>query len=228
LNNRLARLSPAVVLPLAAALVLAILAGPQTGAAIEALYAGDVGEFVGADVNGTPEQASRAAGILEAVDEHFGDAWARLRAGTLRVFLAYVVAPAADRRQLDRAAADLSSGLARAPALDAITWAALAQARLGLGDRSAAARALVVSMRLAPHEPRLGLWRAELGVAVNDQLDARQRQMWMRQVQLAWRVSQSAVLAVARRDPAAQALLTLAFASQPQMLREFEAALAER
>ena len=229
MNDRLARLlRPAVAVPLALAMVLAVLAVPHTGAAIEALYAGDIGEFVGKDVYGTPEKAVRAAGILETVDARYGDARARVRAGTLRAFLAYAIAPTGDRGQLMQAAADLSSGLARAPAIDPMAWAALAQARLGLGDRTAAARALGASMRLADYEPRLALWRSELGVAVNDRLDARQRQMWMHQVLIAWPIAATELLALARRDPAAQALLTLALASQPQMLRQFEAALSGR
>jgi hypothetical protein len=223
-----ARMRPAALAPLAAALVLAVLALPRAGAALEAVYAGSVGEFVGTDVYGTPAETARAAGILEAVDDRFGDARARVRAGTLRSFLAYAVAPAGDRGQLTRAAADLASGLARAPAVDPMAWAALAQARLGLGDRAAAARALAMSMRLAVYEPRLALWRAELGVALIDRLDPEPRRQWMRQVQIAWPIAQPGLLALARRDPAAQALLTLALASQPQMLRQFQMALSGR
>lgn len=206
------------------ALTLVALAIPRTGAAIAELGAGDVGNFIGTDVYGTPGQASRAAAILEAADRRFGDAWARVRAGNLRVFLAYVIAPTGDRGQLAHAAADLSSGLARAPAIDAMAWAALAQARLGLGD-PAAARALGMSLRLAEYEPRLALWRSQLGVALFDRLDARQRQLWASQVLTAWQFSRPGLLALARRDPAAQALLTLAFAPQPELLRQYETAL---
>ena len=220
----LARLRPAVLLPLAAALLLAVLAVPRTGAAIAALDAGDVGEFVGTEVYGTPAQTLRAAAVLETADGRFGDARARVRAGILRAFLAYAVAPAGDRRQLLGAAADLDAGLSRTPAVDPMAWAALAQTRLGLGEQMAAARALAMSIRLAPYEPRLALWRAQLGIAVIDKLDAAQRAAWMRQVQVAWPISQPALLALARRDPAAQALITLALAAQPTMLREFEAA----
>jgi hypothetical protein len=212
-------------LPLGLALVLLALAIPRTAAAIAELYAGDVGEFIGKDVVGSPAQVAQAAAVLQAADRRFGDAWARVRAGKLLVDLAYVVSPGGDRRLLGYAAADLASGLARAPAADAAAWTALAHARLGLGDPAAAARALGMSLRLDEYDPLLALWRTQLGCDLMARLDAAQRRQWAQQVLIAWQVARPGLVALAQRDPSAQALLSLALAAQPELLQQFEAAL---
>lgn len=213
---------------IAAALSLSLfgLAIPQTGAAFQSLYAGDIGDFAGAAGHASPSEALAAARRLEAVDGRFDDSWARLRAASLRLFLAYGGSGPPDRARLQRAVAELTEALARAPAADPVSWAALAQGRLALGERDAARRALHISMRLSSYDPRLSLWRTELGLPMIAALDPGDRQLWALQARLAWRAARSAMVALARRDPAAMALLSEALGPDPRLLRDFEEALA--
>jgi hypothetical protein len=204
------------------------LAVPQTGAALSEWRAGDIGDFAARGAHGTPQAARTAIPLLEAADDRFGDPWARVRAGTLRLFLAYTIPqPAGAAAELRRAVNELAQALGRAPAADPVSWTALAQGWTALGDQAAARRALDMSLRLAGYEPRLALWRSEIGLALMSELDNGERLEWARQARIAWDYSRPAVLGLARQSPAAMALLTEALAADPKMLIEFEKALAE-
>jgi hypothetical protein len=201
-------------------IALVLLALPQLGAALLSLYAGPE-----APAGGEAAMLARAAG-LDRADGWFRDPRARTRAGMDEFYAADHAAARGrpDPALLAKAVADLSDGLARAPA-DATGWAVLAAARRAAGDRAGAVAALEASILLGPYEPELTPLRSELAVTLWPDLDADARRVAGGQVRLAWDTAPQALLALARRPGNALPVLA-ALAADPIRLTAFMKAAA--
>jgi hypothetical protein len=217
-------------LPAIIAVALLWLGIPQAAGAIVRLYCG--GDAITSAPLAEPAGTRAVAAILDRTDERLGDPQARLSAGIARVFVAFAAGAGQrlDREELARAITDLVDGLTRAPA-NAVAWAALAHAQLALGDEEKARQAFRMSLLLASYEPRLALWRSEIGLELLDKLDDGERCLWSQQVRIAWDHSwdgsRAELLALARKPIFAMGLRA-GLASDPRRLSNFEQVLREQ
>ena len=131
-----------------------------------------------------------------------------------------------DRERALEAIGSLREGLALAPA-SPHGWARLAYAELVTGGPSpAVARALAMSLRTAPFEPRLTRVRVELSLLAWPFLTTPTRGLVGDEIRLAWRQSRSELLEIARqsrRDDVVRAALS----EDPAALSEFERLLGK-
>lgn len=126
-----------------------------------------------------------------------------------------------DRERARQAVASLREGLPRAPA-SPHAWARLAYAELvAQGPSPTVARALDMSLRTAPFEPRLTRVRVELALLAWPFLTSPTRRLVAAQIRLAWRQARSGLVEIARhsgRDDVVRAALS----GDPAAVSEFE------
>ena len=164
------------------ATALLVLGLPQTVDSVIRLYADSSIDIDHIDA-ANAAAADQAAAALKRAGLLLGDGNARLRAGIIEWRLAPQLEGASAEDRLHAAVADLSAGLSQVPA-SALGWAELAMASAALGDSTAAIRAWRNSNRLAPYDPQLDLWRAEIGsnlwlaLTASDQQTVRQQIIW--------------------------------------------------
>jgi hypothetical protein len=175
---------------------------------------------------GSAPTAERGIALLDAADRWFDDPAARIEAGIVAFRRAYPPGGEVDPGGMRQAIGALSSGLSRRPA-DRRGWMYLAHAELAIGDTAAALRAFRTAILVAPYEPDLSVWRAELGLDLWPLLGADDRRLVADQIQIAWTAKPGDVLALAKTS-VATAIIRLALASSPPALEKFEARLGQQ
>lgn len=183
------------------------------------------------ELSGAPLDAETVASrvrLLEFSDGWFGDPAARIDAGlyNLRLVEGIVADGKLHPESLDGAVADLSDGLARAPA-NPLAWTALGDARVAAGDRAGAAAALNASILLGPNELYVTLPRSDLGMKLWSDLDSAAKRAVMSQMKLAWDYNPAALVALVRSNGNALPVM-IALATDVGRLTAFMKALAAR
>ena len=209
------------------AIGLLVLGVPQTVDFLLRLYSG-VPEVIDgtADLRSGLEAAANEA-LLKEADNWMGDASARIGAGILERRLAFRADGRVDVAGLTLARQDIENGLARAPA-NALAWAELAMAELGLGDLVNAREAWRTSILLASYEPSLNLWRAQIGFQLSSGLAGDDWELLDEQINFSWDQNSQQLVSMAKSDPFTARIIRDAIAADPERLSDYDRALAKR
>jgi hypothetical protein len=214
--------APAKVFAGGLAIALIALGVPQATDSFLRLYADSAVNIDHPDELSSTSPADQTAATLKSIDEHLGDAQARLRAGIIERRMAAVNRDGVvARAQLVEARADIVDGLSRLPA-DALGWSELSWARLMLDDVQGARTAWRTAILFASYEPQYGLWRAELGFRLWFVLDDDDRGLLFEQIGAAWDHNPRLVADQAARSRFIADIIREAFADRPDDLAEFE------
>lgn len=199
---------------------------PQLCSAVLRLYASEPSVLDQRDPATDIDLISRRIVLLDLADGWFGDPEARIEAGLDQLTAARLLGGQgqSNRAQVEAAAADLSSGLSRAPAAPR-AWLALGDARLALGDQSGAAAALRASILFGSYELALVLQRAELGLDLWPILSSDDKRSVAQQMRLAWERDPRGLVALVRLRQQAFPVM-IALAQNPDQLSSFMRALS--
>lgn len=199
---------------------------PQTADSLLRLYAENGSGAAMQPLSDSSLAAPQGVAFLKKIDEWTDDPELRIRAGVIELRSAAdseVGNNGTRPRDLVSAVDDLENGLSRAPA-NAVGWAALAHARLLQGDSGGAKAALRISLRIAPFEPALLLWRCQLGLTLWPTMDSDDRRLVEDEIRMSWGNQPAALLALARLSRAYVPLISLALAQDPKDLIAFSRA----
>jgi hypothetical protein len=227
IGSRLVKLSQGRAIAAGLAIALLALGVPQTLDSVLRLYSGLPEVFAGtADIHPGPEAAATET-LLKDADDWTGDPSARIGAGILERRLAFRGNGQAAVADLTLARQDIENGLARAPA-NALAWAELAAAELGLDDPVQAKAAWRTSILLASYEPSLNLWRAQIGFQLWLGLVADDRELLNEQIDFSWDQNSRQLVGMAKNDPVLAQIIRGALAQDPERLSAYDRAIAKR